>query len=138
MRAGASSRFLRARRAALQPEQFGFVRRPRRRVTGLLRYEVAELSGVSDTWYTWLEQGRDVHVSASALDAVSRALQLDKDEHEHVRRLADLPVDPTPMSAQPRDTLTALVNDQLAEPGLSDDGEFRYFAVEPRVCGDFR
>ena len=109
-------RFLRARRAALQPEQFGFRPRPRRRVPGLLRYEVAELAGVSDTWYTWLEQARDVRVSASALDAVSRALQLDIHAHEHVRRLAGLAVDPAPICAEPLDALSDLIDDQMPNP----------------------
>lgn len=84
--------FLRDHRDALRPEQFGFVRGPRRRSRGLLRYEVAQLAAVSDTWYTWLEQGRDIHVSASSLDSIARALCLDEHARQHIRYLAGIPV----------------------------------------------
>lgn len=84
--------FLRMHRESLQPEQFGFVRGPRRRSPGLLRYEVAQLAAVSDTWYTWLEQGRDIHASASSIDSIARALGLDEHAHEYIRYLAGIPV----------------------------------------------
>ena len=84
--------FLRTHRESLQPEQFGFIRGPRRRSPGLLRYEVAQLAAVSDTWYTWLEQGRDIHASASALDSIARALNLDEHARQYVRYLAGIPV----------------------------------------------
>jgi transcriptional regulator with XRE-family HTH domain len=84
--------FLRMHRESLQPEQFGFVRGPRRRSPGLLRYEIAQLAAVSDTWYTWLEQGRDIHASASALDSIARALSLDEHARKHIRYLAGIPV----------------------------------------------
>ena len=84
--------FLRMHRELLRPEQFGFVRGPRRRSPGLLRYEVAQLAAVSDTWYTWLEQGREIHASASALDSIARALSLDEHARQHIRYLAGIPV----------------------------------------------
>lgn len=62
----------------------------RRRTPGLRREEVAELSGVSLTWYTWLEQGRGIMASAQVIDALARALRLDADQHRHLRRLAGL------------------------------------------------
>ena len=49
----------------------------RRRTPGLRREEVAQLAGVGVTWYTWLEQGRDINASEQVLDAVARALMLD-------------------------------------------------------------
>jgi transcriptional regulator with XRE-family HTH domain len=85
-------RFLSARRSELRPEDVGLESRGRRRVTGLRRHEVADLAGVSVTWYTWLEQGRDIHVSIQALDAVSRALRQDSDEWRYMRSLAGIPV----------------------------------------------
>lgn len=91
-------RYLRSRRAELLPEQVGLFRQPRRRVSGLRRYEVADLASVSDTWYTWLEQGRNINVSADALDSIARALRLDEQARRHIRRLAGIPdIDPEPV-----------------------------------------
>jgi len=58
---------------------------------GLRREEVATLAGVGVTWYTWLEQGRDINVSPQVLDAVARTLLLDAHERDHLFRLADTP-----------------------------------------------
>ena len=43
------------------------------------------------TWYTWLEQGRDINASPQVLDAVARTLLLDPHERAHLFRLADAP-----------------------------------------------
>lgn len=80
--------FLRSRRARLAPEQVGLPRGTRRRTPGLRRGEVATLAGVSPEWYTWLEQGRNINVSAQLLESLARALQLDVDEREHLFLLA--------------------------------------------------
>ncbi|WP_079403366.1 helix-turn-helix transcriptional regulator [Streptomyces sp. 3211] len=87
--------FLRSRRERITPEQVGLVRGPRRRTPGLRREEVAHLSSVGVTWYTWLEQARDIQVSAQVLDAVARALLLDVSEREHLFSLAGS-LDPAP------------------------------------------
>jgi transcriptional regulator with XRE-family HTH domain len=85
--------FLRAQRSRLQPADVGLpAGRGQRRTPGLRREEVAELSGVSLTWYTWLEQGRPIPASAQVVDALARALRLDPDEHRHLRVLAGLTV----------------------------------------------
>ncbi|WP_027094232.1 helix-turn-helix transcriptional regulator [Cohnella thermotolerans] len=84
----ALSDFLKSRRAKLLPESFGFPAGTRRRTPGLRREEVAQLAGVSTTWYTWLEQGRDIRVSASVLDCVAAALQLTADERKYLFSLA--------------------------------------------------
>ncbi|HJU46827.1 MAG TPA: helix-turn-helix transcriptional regulator, partial [Gaiellaceae bacterium] len=60
----------------------------RRRTPGLRREEVAQHAGVGVTWYTWLEQGRDIHPSAQVLDAIARTLQFDSHEHAHLFTLA--------------------------------------------------
>ncbi|GAA1154940.1 helix-turn-helix transcriptional regulator [Kitasatospora gansuensis] len=80
--------FLRSRRERISPEQVGLPVVGRRRTPGLRREEVALLSAVGVTWYTWLEQGRDIQVSAQVLDAVARALQLDPTERSHLFVLA--------------------------------------------------
>jgi transcriptional regulator with XRE-family HTH domain len=53
----------------------------------LRREEVATLAGVGVTWYTWLEQGRDIQASAQVLEALARTLELDPHEHSHLLRL---------------------------------------------------
>jgi transcriptional regulator with XRE-family HTH domain len=82
--------FLSARRAHVRPGDVGVVSSGTRRVPGLRREEVAMLAGMSVDYYTRLEQGRERHPSASVLDAVSRALNLDRDTREHLFRLADV------------------------------------------------
>ena len=81
--------FLKARRAQLSPGDFGLPRGSRRRTPGLRREEVALLAGVGVTWYTWLEQGRQINASTQVLDAVARTLRLDRVEREHLYRLAE-------------------------------------------------
>ena len=81
--------FLRSRRERITPEDAGLPGGYRRRTAGLRREEVAQLSGVGVTWYTWLEQGRDINASPQVLDAVARTLLLDPHEREHLFRLAD-------------------------------------------------
>jgi len=82
--------FLRSRRERLRPEQVGLRPTRRRRTPGLRREEVAQLAGVGVTWYTWLEQGRDINASAQVLDAIARTLQFDTHEHSHLFTLAGL------------------------------------------------
>ena len=80
--------FLRSRRARVSPEQAGLPNGTRRRTPGLRRGEVAMLAGVSPEWYTWLEQGRDIHVSVQVLERLASALQLDSNERAHLFLLA--------------------------------------------------
>ncbi|KND29459.1 XRE family transcriptional regulator [Streptomyces acidiscabies] len=83
--------FLRTRRARLTPADVGMAPGLRRRTPGLRREEVAQLSGVGVTWYTWLEQGRPINASAQVLDAIARTLRLDQPEREHLYHLAEVP-----------------------------------------------
>jgi transcriptional regulator with XRE-family HTH domain len=80
--------FLRTRRARLTPEQVGVASYGARRVPGLRREELAQLAGISPTYYMRLEQGQSVNASASVIDALARALRLDADEHAHLADLA--------------------------------------------------
>lgn len=84
----ALSDFLKSRRAAISPAAAGLPEGSRRRTPGLRREEVAQLAGVSNTWYTWLEQGRDIKVSPSVLDCIAAALRLTKDERSYLFALA--------------------------------------------------
>ncbi|MBK6014259.1 helix-turn-helix transcriptional regulator [Streptomyces sp. MBT53] len=87
-RRAALRHFLRSRRARLSPGDVGLRMGGRRNTPGLRREEVAVLAGVSASWYTWLEQGRDIKVSGDVLDAVSKALNLDRTERAHLYLLA--------------------------------------------------
>ncbi len=109
--------FLQQRRSALQPEDVGLKSYGRRRVRGLRREEVAELAGVSPSWYTWFEQGREINVSDQALDAIARALRLDEDGTHYLRRLAGfgeptLPAEGTAVHRQ----LLELLDDVMPDP----------------------
>ncbi|GHO47091.1 helix-turn-helix transcriptional regulator [Ktedonospora formicarum] len=80
--------FLRTRRARLRPEQFGLPTGARRHTPGLRREELAQLVGVGISWYTWLEQGRDIQVSDHVLSRLADILQLDAQERRHLFALA--------------------------------------------------
>jgi transcriptional regulator with XRE-family HTH domain len=88
VRRDALRHFLRSRRARLSPDDVGLSASGRRHTPGLRREEVAVLAGVSASWYTWLEQGRDIKVSEDVLDSVSKALNLDHTERAHLYLLA--------------------------------------------------
>jgi transcriptional regulator with XRE-family HTH domain len=81
--------FLRSRRARLSPADVGLPDNGgRRRTPGLRREEVAVLAGVGVSWYTWLEQGRDINPSPEVLDALAHALRLDQAERRTLFALA--------------------------------------------------
>jgi transcriptional regulator with XRE-family HTH domain len=84
--------FLRNRRERLTPDQLGLPEYGRRRTPGLRREEVAQHAGVGVTWYTWLEQARDINVSEQVLDAIARTLMLDPHERGHLFTLAGSPL----------------------------------------------
>jgi len=80
--------FLRARREAIAPEDAGLPAGARRRTPGLRREEAAQLSAVSTTWYTWLEQGRPVSASPAALARLARGLRMSPAERAYFFDLA--------------------------------------------------
>lgn len=102
--------FLRARRtdAALEPERPSL---GSRRVSGLRREEVASAAGISADYYVRLEQGRETNPSDSVLDALARALRLDPDAVQHLRRLRDRSsaADPGPPTSEAVARMEALV-----------------------------
>ncbi|MBV9381849.1 MAG: helix-turn-helix domain-containing protein [Streptosporangiaceae bacterium] len=102
---------LRSRRARLQPADAGLPRGRRRRTPGLRREEVAQLAGVSPTYYAFLEQGRNIRPSPEVLDALARALQMGPAERAHLRALAH---GPAPEDDSPAEVLAPGV-DALVE-----------------------
>ena len=106
-------KFLRARRERLSPADFGMPAGLRRRTPGLRREELALLAGVGVSWYTWLEQGREINVSTQVLDALARTLRLDRAERWHMYVLAEaVPVAVSagrcPLTEELREILRAL------------------------------
>ncbi|MGW4161662.1 helix-turn-helix transcriptional regulator [Streptomyces sp. NPDC004788] len=121
--------FLRSRRERITPEQVGLPRGRRRRTPGLRREEVAQLSAVGVTWYTWLEQARPIQVSPQVLDALADALQLDPTERTHLFALAGQ-ADPHPEAACPTVTpaLRALLTQLEPIPACVQNGRYEYLA----------
>jgi transcriptional regulator with XRE-family HTH domain len=110
--------FLRQRRAQVAPQSAGIEPNGRRRTPGLRREEVAQLAGVGLSWYTWLEQGRDIKPSAQVLDALARVLVLGTAERAHLFHLArvELPLaDAGDAHEVPRE-LQALVDALVPHP----------------------
>lgn len=80
--------FVRAHRESVTPAALGLPQGQRRRTPGLRREELAQLCGLSATWFTWIEQGRDVSVSPSALGRLANALRLKRAERSYLFDLA--------------------------------------------------
>jgi transcriptional regulator with XRE-family HTH domain len=134
--------FLKARRAALQPADVGLSGGGRRRTPGLRREEVAALAGVGTTWYTWLEQGRDVRASLDVLEALARALKLTTAERSHLVTLGrgEQAPPPPPEREHVSPTLRRLVENLDPSPACLLGRRWDYL-VWNRACavvwGDF-
>jgi transcriptional regulator with XRE-family HTH domain len=128
--------FLRRRRAEIQPEDVGLPGGGRRRTPGLRREEVAQLAGVGTTWYTWLEQGRDVRASTEVLEALARALQLSEVERSHLLLLGrgeELPaVNPPPETVSP--ALRRLIENLGPSPAFVLGRRWDYLAWNRAAC----
>ncbi|MET7304851.1 helix-turn-helix transcriptional regulator [Embleya sp. NPDC005575] len=121
--------FLRSRRERITPEQVGLPVGRRRRTPGLRREEVAQLSGVGVTWYTWLEQGRPINVSAQVIAGIARTLRLDGVELEHVKRLACVPSTATLRTENAVDADTRILLDDFATlPAVVMNGRYDVLA----------
>ena len=100
--------FLASRRGRLKPCELGLPAGPRR-TPGLRREEVAFLAGVSVSWYTWLEQGRDIQASADTLRRVADVLRLNRVESAHLFALSSREQPPPAADERLTDALTMLV-----------------------------
>jgi transcriptional regulator with XRE-family HTH domain len=133
--------FLRKRRAHLKPEEVGLPSGGRRRTPGLRREEVAHLAGVGTTWYTWLEQGREVRASLDVLEAISRALRLTPAERTHLVLLGRGEV-PPPCKSDERvsPTVKRLIENLGPNPAYVIGRRWDYLAWNRAACallGDF-
>jgi len=132
----ALAEFLRNRREHVEPEDVGLPRGPRRRTPGLRREEVAQLAGVGATWYTWLEQGRDVRASLDVLESISRALRLTPAERTHLVLLGR-GEDPPPCKAPAErvsGTLKRLIENLGPNPAYVLGRRWDYLAWNRAMC----
>jgi transcriptional regulator with XRE-family HTH domain len=134
--------FLKSRRNRLSPTDFGLPSGPGRRAPGLRREEVAALSGIGLTWYTCLEQGKDIQVSAAFLDNLARGLRFSDAEREHLFALARHrrpPSSSLPMAEELDRGLQALL-DSIGTPAYARNSRFdvcAWNAANTRMFGDF-
>jgi transcriptional regulator with XRE-family HTH domain len=112
--------FLRSRRGRLAPSEVGLPQGFRRRTPGLRREEVAMLAGVGTTWYTWLEQGREIQPSNEVLSALAEVLRLDRTERHHLFSLYDRPTPERrrPGEEQVGESLRHMVDGLAAQPAF--------------------
>lgn len=131
--------FLRACRARITPADVGLAPGARRRIPGLRREEVAQLTGMSADYYIRLEQGRGPHPSTQLLAALARALRLSSDERDHLYHLADQPPPaPSHPTGHVKPALLKLLDRLTDTPAqvLSDLGEI--LAQNPLAAALFR
>lgn len=129
--------FLRTRRESLDPQRLGLPRTGRRRTPGLRREEVAMLADVGVTWYTWLEQGREMKPSAAVLAAISQALQCSAAETRHLFLLAGLPIPEMPQVIQCQQAGPAaqrLLASLMPNPALLQKPNFDIIGFNPAFC----
>jgi transcriptional regulator with XRE-family HTH domain len=133
--------FLRSRRGHVQPDDVGLAGHTTRRVPGLRREEVAMLAGVSVDCYARLEQGRERHPSPSVLNAIAGALCLDRDQREHLFRLADLaPTALAPRTEAPPRSLLDLLEAWPHTPAAIINRQLdvlAHNALAGALCSDF-
>jgi transcriptional regulator with XRE-family HTH domain len=129
--------FLRERRARLKPQDVGLPAGTRRRTQGLRREEVAQIAGIGLTWYTWLEQARDIRVSDSFLDNLAKALQLNHAEREYLLTLAQERTNPATPQIPP--SLQRML-DAMSQPAYLLDRHWDVLAwnkASVRLLDDF-
>lgn len=108
--------FLRTRRARISPEELGLPHGRRRKTAGLRREEVAYLAGISVTWYTWIEQGREISISAPVLESLARVLHLSAHETDYLFNLAE--THPKHVVDDPHDVVTPALRQILDHQGV--------------------
>ena len=131
--------FLRTRRSHLSPAEVGLPRTARRKTTGLRREEVAQLAGVGVTWYTWLEQGRDIHVSVQVLESLAHTFKLTPAEKAHLFLLAGQasPAHPLPQQEQVSPFLSSFLEHMGSNPAYITGRRWDVLAWNQAACQIF-
>lgn len=136
--ASALGDFLRAARERLMPEDFGLSQRQRRRAKGLRREEVADLCGISPTWYTWIEQGRTTAISVATLAELAQGLRLSEAERAYLFQLAGR-ADPALPGIKSEDAAPyAALVDAIRSPAYVLNRHWDAIAWNPAAAGLFR
>jgi len=130
------SRFLRTRRERMNPREAGLRESGRRRTPGLRRGEVALLADVGLDWYTYLEQGRPINVSAEVLDRIAEALRLNESERRHLYFLArkQLPLTESKLPAKATPALQRFLDSQDLSPSHVMDARMNIIAWNAAYC----
>lgn len=123
----------------MKPADVGLPENGRRNTPGLRREELSVLAGVSASWYTWLEQGRDIRVSPSILDAIAAALRLDPVDRAHLYNLADMnpPMSAVAASGKERSLLARCARD-LPNPAFVVDRHWKLLYVNESAAATLR
>jgi transcriptional regulator with XRE-family HTH domain len=135
--------FLRTRRERLKPSHFHLPPgAKRRRTPGLRREELAQIAGISPTWYMKLEQGQQIQVSVQVLESLSQALQLTPDERTHLYLLArqQLPLPLQQHTSQISEDLQGVLDALNPYPALVVNERWdvmRWNIVAARVFADY-
>ena len=133
------SEFLKGCRARLSPAKMGLPDQGRRRTPGLRREDVAALAGVSVTWYTWLEQARDIKVSAEVLDRICSTLRMSSEERDYLFALVQRRAPPHTAAAE--DLVSPALQrmlDALAVPALVKTARWDVVAWNAYITRVFR
>jgi transcriptional regulator with XRE-family HTH domain len=133
--------FLTTRRARISPEQAGLPAygEDRRRVPGLRRSEVASLAGISPEYMTKLERGNATGVSASVIDGLAQALQLDDAERAHLEDLLRTAGSTRPPRRRParqrvRPTVQRILDSMSGAPAFVLNGRLDILAANDTVA----
>lgn len=134
--------FLKTRRNSIIPAQVGLPAGIRRRTPGLRREEIAQLAGIGLTWYTWLEQGRQINVSDQVLESLSKVLMLNAEERKHLFTLAMKPIpnENYRNAGQLNDTLQHVLDSLETSPAYIIDQRWNICGWNKSACqvfGDF-
>nr|AYQ74486.1 XRE family transcriptional regulator [Cohnella candidum] len=130
------SRFLRTRRERMTPQEVGLPESGRRRTPGLRRSEVALLADVGLDWYTYLEQGRHINVSAEVLDRIAEVLRLEESERRHLYHLArkQFPLVDTNQLSKVTPELQRFLDSQTLSPSNVMDARMNIIAWNEAYC----
>lgn len=126
-------------RARLSPKKMGLPDQGRRRTPGLRREDVAALAGVSVTWYTWLEQARDIKVSAEVLERICSTLCMSSEEREYLFALVQHRAPPhAPAVEEVLNPALQRMLDALAVPALIKTARWDVIAWNALLTNVFR
>lgn len=136
------AQFIKMKRDSISPAACSIKVDSRRRAVGLRREEVVNLAAVGLTWYTWLEQGRDIKVSSDFLERITKALQMNQNERKYVFSLANKDVNAVGDIEVCQDSMSKLrdILESIKHPAYARNECFDVLdwnEVNTNVFGDF-